>query len=705
MGLGSLLRCSVAAVLLVAAHVQAQCNLNITVTFRNFNAVGAGPNANPDFGFLPEPANIPDTAIIRNTIGADKKPVYSPASGFNTTTTHSAIDFNQWWNVATTYSQDAILTFAEMLDSSGIKAFIFAQAPFFPLNGQLLGAANPSANNRYFTIEAHYSVLYRATSAPAFSFTTTLDLFVYLNGERIVNMGGVHALNTTTVDLTTLGLQDGLVYDVDLFLAQRHGPGSPSPSLQMSSNVDFASGVRTQPFCDANTPPDGPGNNSTELDQLYPTPVAPPEDGFPGVPGCIAVWGVAGADTCGSIAKGVGLDNAAALVAFNPGLDCTALKAGQLVCTGTQGAPTATCGFRVYPTTSGDTCLSVRDAFGTNGIPIPFAVLDALNPGLDCGPAGQTALKTGTNICLPALTNPASGRRRRSLLDAGLTDTSAVSAESGLQLSFPAGVMAGDLVSHMEPGTSLFRPRDAFRRALQQTAAPSCIGATFVAEAGSCGISCASAAQQAGMTVTQLVLLNPQLLSNANGLCAVTAGQTLCKGCTGTVCGVKLSTSMATFLNFPSLNLFMCGMLADCSNSAYVEGAADAQDEQLVITIEKQSASTRGYTAAGGPQIAAFFDPDTGLAITKPGSQLALSIYPNYYSNKPKVAPGAPAALVVWNSIVVFDGTAVAAPSPPAAGRRKLLAFRLPVYRGGKKYRTTSANPPSMFISKWRRIW
>lgn len=53
-------------------------------------------------------------------------------------------------------------------------------------------------------LQAHYSVLYRATSAPAFSFTTTLDLFVYLNGERIVNMGGVHALNTTTVDLTTV---------------------------------------------------------------------------------------------------------------------------------------------------------------------------------------------------------------------------------------------------------------------------------------------------------------------------------------------------------------------------------------------------------------------------------------------------------------------------------------------------------------------
>lgn len=61
-----------------------------------------------------------------------------------------------------------------------------------------------------------------------------------------------------------------------------------------------------------------------------------------------------------------------------------------------------------------------------------------------------------------------------------------------------------------------------------------------------------------------------------------------------------------------------------------------------MITIEKQSASTRAYTAAGGPQIAAFFDPDTGLAITKPGSQLALSIYPNYYSNKPKVRTAPP---------------------------------------------------------------
>lgn len=41
------------------------------------------------------------------------------------------------------------------------------------------------------------------------------------------------------------------------------------------------------------------------------------------------------------------------MIALNPGLDCSALEPGQLVCTGTGGAPTATCGFRCGPTDQG----------------------------------------------------------------------------------------------------------------------------------------------------------------------------------------------------------------------------------------------------------------------------------------------------------------------------------------------------------------
>ena len=36
---------------------------------------------------------------------------------------------------------------------------------------------------------------------------------------------------------------------------------------------------------------------------------------------------------------------------------------------------------RVYQTGAGDSCLTVRSNFGTNGAPIKYAVLSALNPG------------------------------------------------------------------------------------------------------------------------------------------------------------------------------------------------------------------------------------------------------------------------------------------------------------------------------------
>lgn len=48
-------------------------------------------------------------------------------------------------------------------------------------------------------------------------------------------------------------------------------------------------------------------------------------------------------------------------------------------------------------------------------------------------------------------------------------------------------------------------------------------------------------------------------------------------GCTGTVCSVRVSDTVSEFLNFPDLNLLMCGLLADCGNAAYTEGAAGAQ--------------------------------------------------------------------------------------------------------------------------------
>ena len=74
----------------IAAQAQ-PCSIAFTVTLRNFNKAGAGPAGNPDYGFLPEPANVNDRKIARAVLPAAGQPAYRPATGFNTTTTHSEI--------------------------------------------------------------------------------------------------------------------------------------------------------------------------------------------------------------------------------------------------------------------------------------------------------------------------------------------------------------------------------------------------------------------------------------------------------------------------------------------------------------------------------------------------------------------------------------------------------------------------------------
>ena len=70
-------------------------------------------------------------------------------------------------------------------------------------------------------------------------------------------------------------------------------------------------------------------------------------------------------------------------------------------------------------------------------------------------------------------------------------------------------------------------------------------------------------------------------------------------GCTGTICGVSLSQQLEDFLNFPNLNLLLCGLLADCTNIAYTDGTVGEVSEQLTITLAKPTASSDALIAAG----------------------------------------------------------------------------------------------------------
>jgi len=78
-------------------------------------------------------------------------------------------------------------------------------------------------------------------------------------------------------------------------------------------------------------------------------------------------------------------------------------------------------------------------------------------------------------------------------------------------------------------------------------------------------------------------------------------------GCTGTICGVALSQQLEDFLNFPNLNLLLCGLLADCTNVGFAEGAAGALSEQLTVTLAKPTAASDALIAAGDSTVRLHF--------------------------------------------------------------------------------------------------
>ena len=55
-----------------------------------------------------------------------------------------------------------------------------------------------------------------------FTFRGDDDVFVYINGQLVIDLGGVHGAIEQVVELNRLNLTDGETYDLKFFFAERH---------------------------------------------------------------------------------------------------------------------------------------------------------------------------------------------------------------------------------------------------------------------------------------------------------------------------------------------------------------------------------------------------------------------------------------------------------------------------------------------------
>ncbi len=97
---------------------------------------------------------------------------------------------------------------------------------FFPVNGELYGDFR-NDRNYHFTTEINTQFTFNRDTGQIFKFTGDDDVWVYIDGRLVVDLGGLHPKRNQFLDLDRLDwLQDGTTYSLDIFHAERRFSGS-----------------------------------------------------------------------------------------------------------------------------------------------------------------------------------------------------------------------------------------------------------------------------------------------------------------------------------------------------------------------------------------------------------------------------------------------------------------------------------------------
>ncbi len=146
---------------------------------------------------------------------------------------HSAEEFAQWYRDVPGVNLSAPLDIVLNLDEdSGQYVFDDREddqysSGFFPINGQLYGNSAGDNKNFHFTFELDTEFTFEADSGQVFTFRGDDDVWVFVDGRMVIDIGGVHSAKEQTVELDRLDwLVDGQTYSLNFFFAERHRTAS-----------------------------------------------------------------------------------------------------------------------------------------------------------------------------------------------------------------------------------------------------------------------------------------------------------------------------------------------------------------------------------------------------------------------------------------------------------------------------------------------
>lgn len=194
------------------------CQRELAAVIRDFRSGEKdGQPKHPDFEYM---VDI-DPGIVAPLLGGDGKPVYA---GGTKGTTSTKENFDQWYRDVAGVNIHFDKTIPLSPDPTRPGYFIYDDEAFFPLGNDEGWGNQYLAHNYDFTTEIHVTFPYNG--GELFTFRGDDDVFIFVAGQLVSDLGGVHNALTGKVVMddwaSKLGLVVGQNYRMDIFHAERH---------------------------------------------------------------------------------------------------------------------------------------------------------------------------------------------------------------------------------------------------------------------------------------------------------------------------------------------------------------------------------------------------------------------------------------------------------------------------------------------------